>query len=96
MGAMCADDGKGAPEGRQDSWETTPNLLNGNDHVFSRLGEKPFYINEGFRTLTPLILVRIQVPQPVDFAAFSFLSLLDRNDRFENYVPVFAWEVPFA
>ena len=38
------------------------NRLSGNDDVFSHLGEKPFYGNEGFRTVTPFILVRIQVP----------------------------------
>ncbi len=46
------------------------------------------------RTLTPLILVRIQVPQPVDTIEIFPFFRLDRNDRFEShfesYVPVLA------
>jgi hypothetical protein len=44
------------------------------------------------RTLTPLILVRIQVPQPIDITALSRLSPLEQLDHFGvhfgEFVPV--------
>ena len=37
--------------------------------------------NEIGRTLTPSILVRIQVPQPIEFVALFTVSAIDRTDR---------------
>jgi hypothetical protein len=54
-----------------DSWEIVRNPLKLQGRFCPRLGKNHSYFNAGQRTLTPLILVRIQVPQPIEIVGLS-------------------------